>query len=152
AHRLAAWSADLDPQSDLESYLVTDLVAASWKLDRGRRVEALALAESIHAAALRSDDLLAHQHQQFLAELSLGQPQAVAKLSRPRAGCRWLAEHWQALGHSLQRHGRWSLEQTREVLSLLGCDPAREAFSHPAARRPLAAAVALLSSTRPTAE
>src|SRR5262249_13776756 len=39
-----------------------------------------------------------------------------------------------------------------EVLSLLGCDPAREAFSHPAARRPLAAAVALLSSTRPTAE
>src|SRR5262249_5782393 len=76
AQRFAAWCVDLDPQSDIETYLVGDLVTASWKLDRCRRVEALTLTEQIHSATARFDDTLTRQHRDQTFELHLGNTRA----------------------------------------------------------------------------
>src|SRR6185312_10166651 len=151
ADRLAAWTRDLDPRSDLEAYFVADAVAASWKLDRGRRVEAVALGQHVATAATRFDDALARQLINQCNELELGSATAATRLGRTVGGGRVVLGRWAELAAALQQRGRWSLTQAREALVLLGYDPARQ-LSSPEARRVVAAALALLYPSRPTAE
>ena len=44
--RRDAWAADLQPQTDVERYLIDTAVNASWRMDRCRRAEAAALARN----------------------------------------------------------------------------------------------------------
>jgi hypothetical protein len=58
--RIEAWSADLQPQDDVEQYLVDRAAAVSWQLDRADRADTARLADLIRTApaeeALRQQD------------------------------------------------------------------------------------------------
>jgi hypothetical protein len=48
--RIEAWSADLQPQDDVEQYLVDRAAAVSWQLDRADRADTARLADLIRTA------------------------------------------------------------------------------------------------------
>src|SRR5271155_2809222 len=54
--RIDAWTADLQPQNDLEQFLVERAATVSWQLDRADRAETARLASIIRDAPLKEAD------------------------------------------------------------------------------------------------
>ena len=100
--RLDAWTAELDPRTEVERRLVADIVHASWRLDRCHRAEIEALTERVLQAEERAQKEIDRRAELEIAWLTREPGVGLVKMRRTSRGCRWLLESWQAVLEGLE--------------------------------------------------
>ena len=146
--RIEAWTADLQPENDLEQYLVDRAAAVSWQLDRADRADTARLAGIIRTApaeeahrqegeaALLGRRLFLDSHAALRDVILEGRelplphsggpdtpdhPAAIVhQLEATADGCRWLLDRWTELGATLEAHRDWPLHDRLKAFRLLG--------------------------------
>ena len=146
--RIEAWTADLQPENDVEQYLVERAATISWQLDRVNRADASRLASIIRDApaeearrqegevAVLGRRLFLDSHRALRRAVLEGRaiplphsgrpdspdhPAAIVfQLEASAAGCRWLLDRWAELRAGLEQHQDWTLHDRLEAFRLLG--------------------------------
>lgn len=115
-NRRAAWIDALGPTNAVELFLVENAVAASWGLDRARRLEAQAAVAAAPQAA--PEPVL--DPRQVARDLLTEPARAVAELRAGAEGLRYLRDRWQLLADQLATHFGLDLDELKLALALLG--------------------------------
>lgn len=118
------WSAELNPENEVDRVLVETLVLSVRKLRRAEtmdismRVEQARRAESAWELDRRAAAA------KIASKLHKAPSETVAALEDTPQGCDWLLGCWRDLRTALLVKGEWSEEQHRLALDLLGVHPA----------------------------
>src|SRR4051794_38858392 len=124
--RRETWLAALGPSDPIQFYIAETIVAASWQMDRARKLEAQ-YAEPLPGAV----------GPHTLLDLATNPLGTLARLHGTTEGTKWLIERWAVLGRDLLRFGFWGASQIRLMLDLLGGASITKACDDPDVRRRL---------------
>lgn len=122
--RLKGWEADMQPEGEVERWLVATATFASVRVDRCRRAES---AELSRVRRERIQDWEDEQEERLNAVL----PEKTSELGSYRCdleqfstGCEWLATQWKILRRNLKEQGFLHPEELADMLCLLGLEEA----------------------------
>lgn len=118
--RRRAWVGELAPGSEVERFLVEDAVAASWRMERCRRVETALAASSVEDAADACDHARAEEVEALADGLAADPRRVARRLRRSARGCRWLIERFHWLLETLRGRGWWEPSERDHALHLMG--------------------------------
>src|SRR5262249_906854 len=120
ADRLAAWTAQYQPDDPTGEALVVRAAHASLRLERCFRADTACTAPRLRPA--RADwDRARHEAVAALVERLPHDPMRVApRLEATPEGCAWMLELWRVLRDGVQAARTWTAEQRDRALHLLG--------------------------------
>ncbi|HEV3163953.1 MAG TPA: hypothetical protein VGZ22_07955 [Isosphaeraceae bacterium] len=121
--RMRAWTAEENPQGQVETCYLAAAALASVRIDRCARNEFAVIAQKRRDVLRnwqRKQDRRIERITQTLADTPA---RAKAQLEVFASGCGWLAEQWEELLQALENPGHWSADQTAQALRLLGSGP-----------------------------
>ena len=124
-HRRTRWIEEQKPTSDVELYLLEDLVDASWLLDRCKTYNAARVAPRVRSAIDRFDINAAKRVRKLIDRLSNdAHPDIASRLLRTSVeGCEYLLGRFNWLLGSMAHRGIWYPSEKDEVFRLFGHRP-----------------------------
>ena len=118
--RKDAWTDELQPNGEFETYLVDLIVANSWRLDRCRRAEASLLQRNVRDARENLDREIADRNRALIEELPDAPARVAARLRETSEGTLWIIGRLDLLNAALDCRGYWEPTEKDQVLNLFG--------------------------------
>ena len=119
AHRLEEWMDDLGAQNDMQRFLVTRAVKASWKMERGDSVENGLIADSMVNIAAGAEEADLKETERLAARLK-EDPSVIRQIRKTPAGCRFILSELSILEQRLSRSMGLLFSQRHMLMNLLG--------------------------------
>ena len=123
--RKDAWTDELQPNGEFETYLVDLIVANSWRLDRCRRAEASLLQRNVRDARENLDREIADRNRALIEELPDAPARVTERLRETSEGLLWMIGRLEWHNAALDCRGYWEPSEKDEVLNLLGRSPSQ---------------------------
>jgi hypothetical protein len=120
ARRIAEFSADFQPRSPYEAFLVREMAIASARLDCCAEMSIVDRGRVIRRAGLIWDHDRRAAIEDLGAKLAKDPARVVPALRGRKQGADWLIERWELLGEILANTGAWTDEQRRLAFDMLG--------------------------------
>jgi hypothetical protein len=121
--RMASWTAELQPSTEMQVWVVGQLILATLRLDRSARLETAQRGLTVERAGCcwRNDRRL--ETEQLATRLTRNPALVVRQLSTTSQGCDWLIARWESLAIALAEQGHWDDLQRSLAYDLLGVPP-----------------------------
>jgi hypothetical protein len=128
--RMSRWGAELQPRTEFQDWVVSQVVTASLRLDRCRRLETAQRGVRMERAGCcwANDRRLAVE--QLANRMSRNPGLIVSELSTSSQGCDWLIARWAALKSALTETGHWDDAQRSLAFDLFGVPLLERPFDH----------------------
>jgi hypothetical protein len=121
--RCERWEQDLRPLSEPERYEVFNAVHATWRQDRMRRAEAIALADLVDKTAEHFHDQKEREARDLIARLPESPGEAIQGLRNSTAGLTWMIGQIEMLAHQVEGRQWLPASQMRHLIHLCGKRP-----------------------------
>jgi hypothetical protein len=118
--RCERWEQDLQPLSEPERYEVFNAVHATWRQDRMRRAEAIALADLVDKTTEHFQEQKEQEARELIARLPESPGESIQGLRNSTAGLTWMIDQVQRLAGQVARFGGLTQSQRRLVIHLWG--------------------------------
>jgi len=121
--RLARWMGEVEPETDIECFLVESAVTASVRLDRCKRHERAEMKRRRRRAIGRWEAAQTRRVNAILKYWEGDPGYCVGELEQFTRGCDWLLDAWEELSTALEANEYWTGEEAAMALRLLGKAP-----------------------------
>ncbi len=121
--RLACWSGECKPQSDMELYQLETAVFATVQLDRCRRHEMAEIGRRRRVAEENWEATQAKRVNACVEHWTTRPAECVAQLEQFTRGCDSIVATWNELGDALKAKEFWSVGEAWMAMRLLGWPP-----------------------------
>jgi hypothetical protein len=121
--RCDRWVRDLNPRTEPEHYEVFNAVHATWRQDRMRRAEAIALADLVDKTTEGFHEQKEREARELIARLPESPGECVQGLRNSTAGLDWMIDQVGLLAQQVVRSGGLTQSQRRHLIHLCSKRP-----------------------------